>query len=42
VYDINGKNALTMMDVLYQDNDKYFLDRKRAKAYELTGRAIPD
>jgi len=30
------------MEVLYQDNDKYFLDRKRAKAYELTGRAIPD
>jgi hypothetical protein len=42
VYDLNGKNASTMMEILYQDHDVYYLDRKRAKAYELTGRTIPN
>lgn len=41
-YNLNGDNALRMMEVLYQDDDQYYLDRKRKLAYELTGRTIPN
>jgi hypothetical protein len=40
-YVVSRSKAKTLMEVLYQDDDVYYLDRKRKLAYELTGRTLP-